>query len=250
LLGQILLIVAIPALIMMGKDLGTTTLVVATIGIILFITGLRLRWIIISVTVAVALFFVIILKSPERQARITSFLNPEICQFDEGLQLWNSMLAIGSGGAYGVGLTESRIKAKYLPEAHTDFILSIVGEELGFIGMGLVIVGYVTFFITATIISLRSETKLGMLLGLGITTVITAQALINIIVITGSGPTKGMPAPFISYGGSNLIMCLLGTSLLMSIAYESVDPEFNEQLKDNITSFKDKIKIKLKYKEK
>lgn len=124
-----------------------------------------------------------------------------------------------------------------MPEAHTDFILSIVGEELGLLALSLVIFAYLAFAWFALKISLNSRTRQGTLLGVALTSVIILQAIINIGVVSGAFPTKGMPAPFISYGGSNLVMVLTSVGLLMSIAAETASQGFHDQLLDSIKSF-------------
>jgi cell division protein FtsW len=169
-------------------------------------------------------------------SRLTSFIDPEACRSESGYQLWNSLLAFGSGSWFGIGFGESRLKAKYLPEAHTDFILSIVGEELGLLALSLVIFAYLAFAWFALKISLNSRTRQGTLLGVSLTSMIILQAIINIGVVSGAFPTKGMPAPFISYGGSNLVMVLTSVGLLMSIAAETASQGFHEQLLDSIKS--------------
>jgi cell division protein FtsW len=165
-----------------------------------------------------------------RRARILSFINPEEFAATTGYQLWFSFLALGAGGWHGVGFMESRLKARYLPEAHTDFILSIVGEELGLIAMVLVIIAYGVFCWAGIRISRHANTRLGMLLGCGLTMYITLQAIINIGVISGCFPTKGMPAPFISYGGSNMLSCMVAVGLLLSIAQETMTPGYNKRV--------------------
>lgn len=226
-------------LVLLGKDLGTTTLLVVVAVLILFVSGLKLRWIMPPFLMAPpALLLYLKSFDPERWSRLTTYTNPELCQKTDGYQLWNSLLALGSGGWTGVGFMESRMKAKYLPEAHTDFILSIVGEELGYIGLILVLIGYLSFMYFALKISLSSQNKQGMLLGFGATAVIVLQATINIGVISGAFPTKGMPAPFISYGGSNLLMSLMCTGLLVSVAIDTAYPGFNKEV---IVDFKKKL---------
>ena len=229
-------------LVLLGKDLGTTVLLCTVFLFVLFAAGVKLRYILsIPCIAAPALFFIIKHFDPMRWARITSFLDPEANQVDDGYQLWNSLLALGSGDLFGVGFTESRMKARYLPEAHTDFILSIVGEELGFIALCLVMAAYVAFVYFAIRISSKARTRQGMLLGFGFACVIALQAIINIGVVSGSFPTKGMPAPFISYGGSNLLMCLCATGLLISIAIDAAYPEYNAELYQRAASFFKKI---------
>jgi len=222
-------------LVLAGKDLGTTLLLVSVMAIVLFVTGLRLRWLLPPALVFGSfLFWFIKHFDPERWSRLTSFVNPEACRSEAGYQLWNSLLAFGSGGWFGIGFGESRLKAKYLPEAHTDFILSIVGEELGLIALSLVIIAYLAFAWFALKISLNSRTRQGTLLGLALTSVIILQAIINIGVVCGAFPTKGMPAPFISYGGSNLVMVLTAVGLLMSIAAETASRGFHKELLQSI----------------
>ncbi len=219
------------ALVLLGKDLGTTCLLVVVAVLILFAAGLKLRWILPPMVMApIGLFMLIKAFDPERWSRLTTFLDPEKCQESDGYQLWNSLLALGSGNWTGLGFNESRMKARYLPEAHTDFILSIVGEELGFASLCAVIIGYIILMFFALKISINARTRQGMLLGFGVTAVLIFQACVNIGVVSGGFPTKGMPAPFISYGGSNLVMCLLGMGLLLSVGMESVSPDFNKVL--------------------
>jgi cell division protein FtsW len=205
-------------MILLGKDLGTTILVCAVIWFMAFAAGIRLR-ILLPPTLLLPII-PIFLKyyNHVRWVRITSFLNPEKFQQTTGYQLWLSILALGSGSWTGLGFAQSRMKAHYLPEAHTDFILSIVGEELGYIAMLTLISAYIIFIVLAIYISTRAKEKDGMLLGFGITAMIGMQAIINIGVVSGAFPTKGMPAPFISYGGSNMVVCLIGAGFLLSIS--------------------------------
>ncbi|OGV35355.1 MAG: hypothetical protein A2020_06445 [Lentisphaerae bacterium GWF2_45_14] len=226
-----IIIAPIMGLVLLGKDLGTTTLLAAVAVLMLFVSGLKLRWLIPPfLIVPPTILFYLKNFDPERWSRLTTYTNPEICQKTDGYQLWNSLLALGSGHWGGLGFMESRMKAKYLPEAHTDFILSIVGEELGYAGLLLIIAGYLSFMYFALKISISSQNKQGMLLGFGATAVIIIQASINIGVISGAFPTKGMPAPFISYGGSNLVMAFMCAGLLVSIAIDSAYPGFNKEV--------------------
>lgn len=134
----------------------------------------------------------------------------------------------------------SRLKAKYIPEAHTDFILAIVGEELGFLAMAFIIILYTLFGYFGLKIACRATSRLGMLLGFALTFFITIQAAINLAVVSGSAPTKGMPAPFISYGGSNIIACLAALGLLVSVAFDTIDPGYAERFTDKLFFWKKK----------
>lgn len=214
-------ILVVVALIILGEDLGTTLLLLFAVILVFFVAGMRLRWILIPAAFLPVLLLLIKAFDPMRWGRMTSFLDPEAVHKAKGYQLWNSLLALGSGGWDGLGFTKSRMKAMYLPEAHTDFILSIVGEELGFLAILMVILGYIVIMIAGIWISTRSKDKSGMLLGMGLTALVTSQAIINLGVVSGTFPTKGMPAPFISYGGSNMLACLCCVGLLLSIDRET-----------------------------
>ena len=165
-----------------------------------------------------------------RWARLTVFMDAEAYKMTSGYQLWNSLLALGSGGWTGVGFAESRMKLLYLPENHTDFILSIVGEELGFITLLTVIAAYLILVYVGLRISVKARTRQGMLIAFGMSIFIGMQALINIGVITAAFPTKGMPAPMISYGGSNLLACLLAVACVASVAIDSAVPDYPDKL--------------------
>ncbi len=217
------------AAIAAGKDMGTTILVAAMSGVILFIAGMRLRYLLIGGALALLLCVIVVLNNPTRMKRITDFTNPEKTAETSGYQLFMSQLALGSGGLTGQGFMCSRMKAKYLPEAHTDFILSIVGEEFGFLGIMVILGAYATFCYLAFKISFNARNKLGMFLGCGLSSFIAMQALINMSVIGGLAPTKGMPAPFISYGGTNLVSCVVAVGILLSIASDAINEDYNSK---------------------
>ena len=160
----------------------------------------------------------------ERLSRVVSFTNPgeESMRDTDGYQLWNSLLALGSGGWTGVGFMEGLMKHKYLPEAHTDFILAVVGEELGYLGLIGVIITYLALGFFGMKIALNSRSRMGMLLAQTITFIILVQAAINIGVVSGALPTKGISAPLISYGGSNLLINMIMIGLLISVGLENV----------------------------
>jgi cell division protein FtsW len=224
-------------LVFLGKDWGTTFLIAAVVGLIFYAAGLRLSILVLpGASIVTAAFCWCKYMDPERWSRLTSFMNPELVRNDDGYQLWNSQLALGSGGWFGLGFMESRLKAKYLPEAHTDFILAIVGEELGYFFLILVITAYIVFVFLGVKISVTSRSKLGMLLGFAVTATVAMQAVINIGVVSGAFPTKGMPAPFISYGGSNLLMCLICVGILVSIALDTASPGLNIELWEDVKS--------------
>lgn len=225
-------------LVAIGKDLGTTTLLSLLFLGMMYIAGISWKLIVpLIISAAGAAFTWIMAYDPMRRARITTFINPEPFQAEDGYQLWNSMLALGSGSWTGVGFTESRMKMKYLPEAHTDFILSIVGEELGLVCMLTVIVAYIAFLFFSMRIASHARTRQGLLIAGGCSLFISFQAFINIGVICGALPTKGMPAPFISYGGSSLVTCLVASGLIMSVALDGIYPDYQNIIKNKIREF-------------
>ena len=218
-------------LVLAGADLGTTILLGTLYLLMLFVAGMRLRYILpFALVLPPAAVLFIRQFDAMRWSRLTVFMDAEAYKVNSGYQLWNSLLALGSGGWTGVGFTESRIKLLYLPENHTDFILSIVGEELGFITLLTVIVAYLIMVFVGLRISVKARTRQGMLIAFGMSIFIGMQALINIGVITAAFPTKGMPAPMISYGGSNLLACLVAAACVASVAIDSAIPDYQDKL--------------------
>lgn len=218
------------ALVMLGRDLGTTLLIFTGCALILFIAGLRVRYYVFPIIMGVGIFFLIMFFDPMRWARLTSFRDPELYQATTGYQLWNSILALGSGSWTGIGFMEGRFKAQYLPEKHTDFILAVIGEELGYAALLAVIAAYLCFFYFALKISCNAHSRQGVFTGFGVTIIIILQALINIGVVSGALPTKGIPAPLLSYGGSSLLMCGMAVGILLNIAADAASPNFNSEM--------------------
>ncbi len=218
-------------LVLAGEDLGTTVLLGSLYLLMLFVAGMRLRYILpFALILPPTAILVIKQFDAMRWSRLTVFMDAEAYKMTSGYQLWNSLLALGSGGWTGVGFTESRLKLMYLPENHTDFILSIVGEELGFITLLTVIVAYLILVYVGLRISVKARTRQGMLIAFGMSIFIGMQALINIGVITAAFPTKGMPAPMISYGGSNLLACLIAAACVAGVAIDSAIPDYPDKL--------------------
>ena len=223
--------------ILAGHDLGTTLLIFSASTLTLFAAGLYLRYMVIPLSLLSLAGIYIYCFDAMRWARVTSFLHPETMQSGKGYQLWTSLMALGSGGWMGIGFMQSRMKQRYLPEAHTDFIMSVIGEELGLIAMLAMILTYTLWGYFAIRIALRSSSRLGMLLGFALTATFTLQAGINIAVVSGSIPTKGMPAPFVSYGGSNMLAALLALGLLLSIAADAAFPGYEHTIADRVRRF-------------
>ena len=212
-------------LIIAGGSLSVTMITGTLVLALLFVCGVRLRYITAIIASGIGMFWLITKLSPERMSRITSFLNPEAVAQGDGYQLWNSLLALGSGGPYGSGFTNSRMKLEYLPEAHNDFILSIVGEELGFVGICVVIVLYLLFLYASLKIAAKATDYRGMIVATGLGLGICLHGMVNIGVISGALPTTGVTAPFISYGGSSMLSALISVGILMSVARESESAE-------------------------
>ncbi|MFH1778515.1 MAG: putative lipid II flippase FtsW [Candidatus Omnitrophota bacterium] len=205
-------------LILLQPDLGTAVAIAAVVYMMLFIAGIRLFHLVPLLVSSLPALGVIILAKPYRMKRISAFLNPWEDPQGIGFQIIQSYIALGSGGLFGVGLGQSRQKLFYLPGAHTDFIFSIIGEELGLIGTASIVILFIVFIWLGVRIAIRSRDLFGHLAALGIVLMIGLEAVINIGVATGSIPTKGLPLPFISYGGSSLIFDMMGVALLLNIA--------------------------------
>jgi cell division protein FtsW len=152
---------------------------------------------------------------------LLAFLNPDADPQGHGFQLLQSLIAVGSGGFFGVGLMESRQKLFYLPEAHTDFIYAVICEELGFIGGLCVLALFAVYGWRGLRAALKAPDDFGRFLALGITVMVVSQALINLGVVLGMMPTKGIPLPFISYGGSSLMVMLVATGVLLNICQQA-----------------------------
>src|SRR6267154_146674 len=205
-------------LIFVEPDRGTTILLASVTLIMLLIAGVRWLFVAPPVLAALVALGVSLWHDPMRSKRIFSWLYLEENKSGVGYQAYQAMLALGAGGWTGLGLGNGRQKLGFVPEHHTDFILSIIGEELGLIATLLVVVAFIAIVVCGIYIALNSRDTFGLLLGSGITFLIGLQAFINIGVVTSALPNKGLPLPFISYGGSNLLVMLTSVGLLLSIA--------------------------------
>ncbi|MEX0768533.1 MAG: putative lipid II flippase FtsW, partial [Microthrixaceae bacterium] len=209
-------------MVVMGDDLGTTLLLGVIVIVMLFLAGAPLRQLGgITASFGALAVLVIVFLGGFRVQRIAAYFNPSGYETTSGYQLLQSQIGFASGGLFGSGPGNSRAKWGYLPEAHTDFILAIVGEELGLLGSLLVLGSFVVFVFAGIRIALRSSSQFGRLVALGITTWIGVQAMINIMVTVGALPTKGITLPFVSYGGSSLMMCMISVGVMVSVARES-----------------------------
>ena len=217
-LPAVVVVGLLSGLVLMEPDLGTIVVIGLVTAGMLFLGGARVSHLLRLVPVALAAVMVLIWLSPYRWQRIIAFLNPEKDPTGAGFQINQSFLAFGRGGLFGVGLGESKQKLFFLPEGHTDFVLALIGEELGLLGTGIIILLFALFAIRGFQIAARARMPFGRYLGIGITTLIGIQALINACVVTGLLPTKGLTLPFVSYGGSSLVMSLVGVGILLNIS--------------------------------
>jgi cell division protein FtsW len=203
--------------ILLETDLGTTLLISGTVLLIMFVAGASPKFLGPLVVVGLAALLAIAWHISERQGRLMAFLHPDQYQEKEGHQQWMGLIAFGSGGVEGLGLGNGRQKMLYLPYAHTDFIFPVIGEELGLRVTLAIVFCYLLIFTSGILISLNAKDRFGSLLGFGCTAILGLQAAINIGVTTSLLPNKGLPLPFISYGGSNLFFCLICIGILINI---------------------------------
>jgi len=217
-LPPILILGTCVGLILLEPDLGTAISISSVVFIMLFVGGSRIKHIAYIVASALPVLYLAVFKTPYRRSRILTFLNPWRDPKGTGFQIVQSFLALGSGGLLGVGLGQSKQKLFYLPASHTDFIFSIIGEELGFLGAASILILFFIFAIQGMRVALKSRDDFGKYMSLGIVSMITLEALIHIGVSIGAMPTKGLPLPFISYGGSSLIFHMIAIGILLNVA--------------------------------
>lgn len=218
LVPPLLVIGVLGGLVLLERDLGTVVVMGLVAISLLFLGGARLSHLVSLGLCAVPVVLVLVLGSKYRRDRLMTFLDPWKDASDTGFQITQSFLAFGSGGPFGVGLGEGKQKLFFLPEAHTDFVLALVGEELGLVGTGAIILLFAVFVVRGFQIAARARMPFGRYLGMGITLLIGGQALINTSVVTGLVPNKGLTLPFVSYGGSSLITCMVGIGILLNIS--------------------------------
>jgi cell division protein FtsW len=216
-------------LIFIEPDRGCTILLAAVSGAMLILAGVRVIFFAPPALAAVAFVVYSILHDPMRMGRIMAWVHPEESKEGVGYQAYQAMIALGSGGIDGLGLGNGRQKLGFVPEHHTDFIFSIIGEELGLIATLIVVLLFIVLLFCGCYIARRSSDMFGALLASGITFMIGLQAFINMGVVTSVLPNKGMPLPFISYGGTNLLLMLVAVGLLLSISRFSVEPHTKAQ---------------------
>jgi cell division protein FtsW len=217
LIYPIVVVVTLLVPILLETDLGTTLLIGGAVLLMMFVAGASPKYLGLLIVVGVAALLGIAWHISERQGRLLAFLHPDQYQEKEGHQQWMGLIAFGSGGVEGLGLGNGRQKMLYLPYAHTDFIFPVIGEELGLRVTLIVVFCYLLIVTSGILISLNAKDRFGMLLGFGCTAILGLQAAVNVGVTTSLLPNKGLPLPFISYGGSNLFFCLVCIGILVNI---------------------------------
>ena len=214
-LGTVFLMVG---LVLAEPDMGTACMIAFIAAVMLFVADISLRYVLPVLLAAVPVGYLLIVRVPYRLQRVQAFFSPGTDPQGHGFQLLQSLIAVGSGGFSGVGLMESHQKLFFLPEAHTDFIFAVICEELGFLGAIVVLTLFAIYGWRGFVAAMKAPDDFGRFLGLGVTTMVVGQAMINLSVVLGLMPTKGIPLPFISYGGSSLLGMLLATGVLLNIS--------------------------------
>ena len=220
-LPHCLVVGTIAALVVLEPDFGTAIVCGAILVVMLFVAGVPARFLLVPALAALPIGFWAVLTHAYRLKRLLAFWNPDADPLGINFQLQQSFIAFGSGGWWGVGLGESRQKMFYLPEAHTDFIFSVVGEELGFAGVLLVFVLFGVLALRGVRIALRHPDPFASLLAFGVTLSLVLQGLVNVGVVLGCLPTKGLALPFLSYGGSAMLASLGQVGVLLALAREA-----------------------------
>ena len=211
-------------LVLLQPDFGTSISLALIIAVMVFAAGLHYRYFVGLALVALPAVYLVLVAAPYRRRRLLAFWDPWADPLGDGFQIIQSLVAVGTGGVFGRGLMGGVQKLFYLPEPHTDFIYAVIGEELGLIGATAILLCFCVIAWRGLRISARAEDTFGAFVALGLTTMIVAQALVNISVVLGLIPTKGIPLPLVSFGGSSLLINLLGVGVLLNISqHESAD---------------------------
>jgi cell division protein FtsW len=224
--GVAIVLAGVPAaLCLMQPDLGNAVLLLGLAGLLLFVAGAPVRALAAPAVLASMGIAAYSLLNPYAFRRWIGFLDPWRTSLEQGYQLVQSFVAFGRGGLFGVGLGDGRQKLFYLPEAHTDFILAVIAEELGLVGVLLVLGAFAALLVAGVRIALRCRQRFAMLLAFGMTGLIAVPALVNAAVVMGLAPTKGLTLPFLSYGRSSLLVCCVTLGVLASVARSQAQAE-------------------------
>lgn len=213
-----IVVVGLVTLILLEPDFGTSMSLVLIAAVMVFAAGLDYRYIAGTVLVAVPAIYVLIMGTSYRRQRVLTFLDPWRDPLGAGFQIIQSLIAVGTGGLWGKGLMNGAQKLFYLPEPHTDFIYAVIAEELGLVGASAVLLCFSVVTWRGLRVALRAPDAFGAFLALGLTTMVAVQAFINVSVVLGLMPTKGIPLPFVSAGGSSLLINLVGMGILLNVS--------------------------------
>jgi cell division protein FtsW len=215
-IGVVLAVVV--GLILAEPDLGTAVSVLMIAAVMLFAAGINYRYVLTLILTLAPAFYVLVQTSPYRKRRVMSFLNPWADPLGDGYQMVQSMIAVGTGGVFGRGLMGGVQKLFFLPEPHNDFIYSVIAEELGLIGATMILACFCVITWRGMRTAMRAPDRFGAFLAIGLTTMVAFQAFFNISVVLGLVPPKGIPLPFVSYGGSSLLINLMGMGMLLNVS--------------------------------
>jgi cell division protein FtsW len=206
------------ALIMLQPDLGTALSIIVIVSTMIFAAGINYRYLIGLLLVSLPAAYIVLMSADYRRRRMTAFLHPWDDPLNDGFQVIQSLIAVGTGGLFGRGLMAGVQKLFYLPYPHTDFIYAVIGEELGLLGATLVLACFCVIAWRGIRTAMRAPDRFGAFLALGLTAMIVVQAFFNISVVLGLLPTKGIPLPFVSFGGSSLLMSMIGMGILLNVS--------------------------------
>jgi cell division protein FtsW len=209
---------AIVGLVLLQPDLGTAVSILAIAAVMVFAAGINYRYIAGLALIALPTMYILVMSADYRRRRVTAFLNPWDDPLGDGFQVIQSLIAVGTGGFFGRGLMAGVQKLFYLPEPHTDFIYSVIGEELGLVGTTVVLLCFCVITWRGLRTAMRAPDRFGAFLALGLTAMVSVQAFFNISVVLGLLPTKGIPLPFVSFGGSSLLISMLGMGILLNVS--------------------------------
>ena len=218
LLPIVIVVICLVALILPEPDFGTSMSLLLIAAVMVFAAGLNYRYVLGATLVALPVIYLVVMGSAYRRRRTLAFLNPWEDPLGDGFQIIQSLIAVGTGGVWGKGMMNGVQKLFYLPEPHTDFIFSVISEELGLIGATAVLICFCVVTWRGLRVTLRAPDSFGAFLALGLTTMVAVQALVNISVVLGLMPTKGIPLPFVSAGGSSLLINLVGMGILLNVS--------------------------------
>jgi len=226
-----IVVLGLVALILPEPDFGTSMSLLLIAAVMVFSAGLSYRYVAGALLCALPALYILVMGSAYRRRRTLAFLNPWDDPLGDGFQIIQSLIAIGTGGVWGKGLMNGVQKLFYLPEPHTDFIFSVIAEELGLIGATLVVLCFCVLTWRGIRVALRAPDGFGAYLALGLTTMVALQAFVNISVVLGLLPTKGIPLPLISNGGSSLLINMVGMGILLNVSQHTLTSETAAQVR-------------------